>query len=145
MSPAEVYEHLAGLLNPSGSSSSSRHRSSSDISDGFKRIRRLVLTEGIPEVVRVMCPCVATCRCSRSNPSPAGAWSGHGAVVLPKVPSECTARSDGFRGASARHAADSPLERKTIAQAEDMEAHAQSREPQYGGLPPIRIHGPQRR
>ncbi|RSH94798.1 hypothetical protein EHS25_004604 [Saitozyma podzolica] len=50
MSPAEVYEHLAGLLHPQSSSSTSRHRSSSEISDGLKRIRRSVLTEGIPEV-----------------------------------------------------------------------------------------------
>jgi hypothetical protein len=52
----QLYETLTSLLNPSHVtpySSSSRHRTSSEISDGLKRIRRIVLTEGIPEIVRL--------------------------------------------------------------------------------------------
>ena len=45
---AAVYDQLVGLLQPSGSG---RHRTPSEQSDGLKRIRRLVLTEGIPEEV----------------------------------------------------------------------------------------------
>jgi hypothetical protein len=76
MSPGEVYEHLVGLLNPSGS----RHRSSSEISDGFKRIRRMVLTEGIPEVVRTQV--LAMRRSRRTHPPPARAWSSHDAIFV---------------------------------------------------------------
>lgn len=43
----KTYNTLLELLTPTN-----RHRSSSEISDGLKRIRRLVLTEGIPELVR---------------------------------------------------------------------------------------------
>ncbi|KAK8861681.1 hypothetical protein IAR55_002504 [Kwoniella newhampshirensis] len=46
-SQSEIYDNLSSLLNPS---TSSRYRSSSEISDGLKRIRRVVLTEGIPEI-----------------------------------------------------------------------------------------------
>lgn len=42
----QTYETLLPLLTPAH-----RHRTSSEISDGLKRIRRLVLTEGIPELV----------------------------------------------------------------------------------------------
>ncbi|OCF75101.1 cell cycle arrest protein BUB2 [Kwoniella mangroviensis CBS 8886] len=48
MSPStDLYETLSSLLNPLALSG--RHRSTSEISDGLKRIRRIVLTEGIPE------------------------------------------------------------------------------------------------
>ncbi|KGB78608.2 hypothetical protein CNBG_4446 [Cryptococcus deuterogattii R265] len=43
----EVYDSLHSILSHP---LTSRHRSSSEISDGLKRIRRIVLTEGIPEV-----------------------------------------------------------------------------------------------
>lgn len=43
----KTYNTLLELLTPTN-----RHRSSSEISDGLKRIRRIVLTEGIPELVR---------------------------------------------------------------------------------------------
>lgn len=46
MPSATAYDALLPLLTPAN-----RHRTSSEISDGLKRIRRLVLTEGIPEVV----------------------------------------------------------------------------------------------
>ncbi|WWD05640.1 hypothetical protein V865_003721 [Kwoniella europaea PYCC6329] len=46
--PTDLYETLSSLLNPLALSG--RHRSTSEISDGLKRIRRIVLTEGIPEV-----------------------------------------------------------------------------------------------
>jgi cell cycle arrest protein BUB2 len=42
----KTYNTLLELLTPTN-----RHRTSSEISDGLKRIRRIVLTEGIPEVV----------------------------------------------------------------------------------------------
>ncbi|WVW80260.1 hypothetical protein I302_102238 [Kwoniella bestiolae CBS 10118] len=48
MPSTDLYETLSSLLNPL--SLSGRHRSTSEISDGLKRIRRIVLTEGIPEV-----------------------------------------------------------------------------------------------
>ncbi|OWZ70929.1 hypothetical protein AYX14_03639 [Cryptococcus neoformans] len=43
----EIYDSLRSILSPP---LISRHRSSSEISDGLKRIRRIILTEGIPEV-----------------------------------------------------------------------------------------------
>lgn len=43
---SSAYDTLLPLLTPVN-----RHRTSSEISDGLKRIRRLVLTEGIPEPV----------------------------------------------------------------------------------------------
>ena len=43
---SSTYDTLLPLLTPAN-----RHRTSSEISDGLKRIRRLVLTEGIPEPV----------------------------------------------------------------------------------------------
>ncbi|WWD16396.1 hypothetical protein CI109_100822 [Kwoniella shandongensis] len=43
----DLYDNLSSLLNPS---TSSRYRASSEIYDGLKRIRRVVLTEGIPEI-----------------------------------------------------------------------------------------------
>ncbi|ADV25121.1 cell cycle arrest protein BUB2 [Cryptococcus gattii E566] len=43
----EIYDSLHSILSYP---LISRHRSSSEISDGLKRIRRIVLTEGIPEV-----------------------------------------------------------------------------------------------
>ncbi|WVQ64999.1 uncharacterized protein L199_003169 [Kwoniella botswanensis] len=46
--PTDLYDTLTSLLNPLALSG--RHRSTSEISDGLKRIRRIVLTEGIPEV-----------------------------------------------------------------------------------------------
>ena len=46
MPSTTAYDALLPLLTPTN-----RHRTSSEISDGLKRIRRLVLTEGIPEVV----------------------------------------------------------------------------------------------
>ncbi|WVR03724.1 hypothetical protein IAU60_000719 [Kwoniella sp. DSM 27419] len=47
----EVYDALSALLDPlTAAAHSGRHRSTSEISDGLKRIRRTVLTEGIPEV-----------------------------------------------------------------------------------------------
>ncbi|KAK4686192.1 cell cycle arrest protein BUB2, partial [Tremellales sp. Uapishka_1] len=49
----EVYDQLLVLLNPGPSTTtyaSGRYRTTSEISDGLKRIRRIVLTEGIPEV-----------------------------------------------------------------------------------------------
>lgn len=45
-----TYDKFASLLTPANQSQS-RHRSASDIADGMKRIRRLILTDGIPEVV----------------------------------------------------------------------------------------------
>ncbi|WWC68523.1 uncharacterized protein I206_102452 [Kwoniella pini CBS 10737] len=45
---SSLYDTLSNLLNPL--SLTGRHRSTSDISDGLKKIRRIVLTEGIPEV-----------------------------------------------------------------------------------------------
>ncbi|WVN87189.1 uncharacterized protein L203_102366 [Cryptococcus depauperatus CBS 7841] len=45
--PSEIYDTLSSILNPL--SPGGRHRSS-EISDGLKRIRRIVLTEGIPEI-----------------------------------------------------------------------------------------------
>jgi cell cycle arrest protein BUB2 len=57
--PAQVYDTILALLTPTASWS--RHRSHSEVSDGLKRIRRIVLTEGIPEVVsRVGCRVVKT-------------------------------------------------------------------------------------
>ncbi|ORX35248.1 rab-GTPase-TBC domain-domain-containing protein [Kockovaella imperatae] len=47
MTQSEVYNQLSSLLVPT-SASHSRHRTTSEISDGLKRIRRLILTEGIP-------------------------------------------------------------------------------------------------
>ncbi|WWC60422.1 uncharacterized protein I303_102994 [Kwoniella dejecticola CBS 10117] len=44
---ADLYDTLSALLNPL--SLAGRHRSTSEISDGLKKIRRIVLTEGIPE------------------------------------------------------------------------------------------------
>jgi hypothetical protein len=83
MSPAEVYEHLAGLLHPQSSSSTSRHRSSSEISDGLKRIRRSVLTEGIPEVVRVHVSLFSRSVLPGEQPlRPRGSGHGHDAIVL---------------------------------------------------------------
>lgn len=49
MSQAAVYDQFNHLLKPGPSSG--RHRTPSDIHDGLKKIRRLVLTEGIPEEV----------------------------------------------------------------------------------------------
>ncbi|EIW66443.1 hypothetical protein TREMEDRAFT_34771 [Tremella mesenterica DSM 1558] len=49
--PQDVYDQFSTLLNPA-----SKHRSASDISDGLKRIRRLVLTEGIPNDVTPLRP-----------------------------------------------------------------------------------------
>ncbi|WVQ78877.1 hypothetical protein IAT38_000968 [Cryptococcus sp. DSM 104549] len=46
--PSELYSSLSSILNPL--TLPGRHRSASDISDGLKRIRRIVLTEGIPEI-----------------------------------------------------------------------------------------------
>lgn len=43
-----VYDKFAALLAPS---TQGRTRSSSEIADGMKRIRRLILTDGIPEIV----------------------------------------------------------------------------------------------
>ncbi|OXB33615.1 cell cycle arrest protein BUB2 [Cryptococcus neoformans] len=43
----EIYDSLRSILSPP---LISRHQSSSEISDGLKRIRRIILTEGIPEV-----------------------------------------------------------------------------------------------
>ncbi|AAW44959.2 mitotic check point protein bub2, putative [Cryptococcus deneoformans JEC21] len=43
----EIYGSLHSILSPA---LIPRHRSSSEISDGLKRIRRIILTEGIPEV-----------------------------------------------------------------------------------------------
>ncbi|WVO14715.1 hypothetical protein L204_102353 [Cryptococcus depauperatus] len=45
--PSEIYDTLSSILNPL--SPGGRQRSS-EISDGLKRIRRIVLTEGIPEI-----------------------------------------------------------------------------------------------
>lgn len=45
-----TYDKFAALLSPP-SQGQSRHRSASEIADGMKRIRRLILTDGIPEVV----------------------------------------------------------------------------------------------
>ncbi|ODN77115.1 hypothetical protein L202_05647 [Cryptococcus amylolentus CBS 6039] len=47
-SSTTLYSLLSNILD--NSSKSGRHRASTDIQDGLKRIRRLVLTEGIPEV-----------------------------------------------------------------------------------------------
>ncbi|KAL7424640.1 CDC16 protein [Cryptotrichosporon argae] len=48
-SSRDTYDHLAAILSPATAYPSGRYRSTSDISDGLKRIRRLILTEGIPE------------------------------------------------------------------------------------------------
>ncbi|BEI79729.1 hypothetical protein CcaverHIS002_0102580 [Cutaneotrichosporon cavernicola] len=45
----DVYDQLAALLSPPGAYPAARYRSSSEIADGQKRIRRIILTEGIPE------------------------------------------------------------------------------------------------
>lgn len=45
-----TYDKFAALLSPP-TQGQSRHRSNSEIADGMKRIRRLILTDGIPEVV----------------------------------------------------------------------------------------------
>lgn len=42
----KTYNKLHDLLSPTN-----RHRTSSEIHDSLKRIRRIVLTEGIPELV----------------------------------------------------------------------------------------------
>lgn len=47
----QVYESLSNLLSPPNAYPSGRYRSTSDIADGLKRIRRTILTEGIPEIV----------------------------------------------------------------------------------------------
>jgi cell cycle arrest protein BUB2 len=52
--PTQVYDSLLALLTPTASWG--RHRSHSEVSDGLKRIRRIVLTEGIPEVVSPLSP-----------------------------------------------------------------------------------------
>jgi hypothetical protein len=44
----ETYDRFLALLNPA---TSNRYRSASEISDGHKRLRRLILTDGIPDVV----------------------------------------------------------------------------------------------
>jgi cell cycle arrest protein BUB2 len=49
---AEVYDQLAALLVPA--TPAGTRRSTSDVADGLKKIRRVVLTEGIPEVVSSM-------------------------------------------------------------------------------------------
>jgi cell cycle arrest protein BUB2 len=43
----KTYNKLHDLLSPTN-----RHRTSSEIHDSLKRIRRVVLTEGIPELAR---------------------------------------------------------------------------------------------
>lgn len=50
----EVYDSLSSLLSPSTAFPAGRYRSTSEIADGLKRIRRIILTEGIPEVVSHM-------------------------------------------------------------------------------------------
>lgn len=50
---SDVYDQLAALLSPPGAYPAARYRSSSEIADGLKRIRRIILTEGIPEPVSV--------------------------------------------------------------------------------------------
>lgn len=50
-SQKEVYDQLATLLAPPTAFPAGRYRPSSDVSDGLKRVRRIILTEGIPEVV----------------------------------------------------------------------------------------------
>lgn len=52
-STGDVYDQLSALLSPPGAYPAARYRSSSEIADGLKRIRRIILTEGIPEVVSV--------------------------------------------------------------------------------------------
>lgn len=53
----EVYANLASLLSPGGAAAAAgqgKHRSSTtEIADGLKRIRRVLLTEGLPEIVRL--------------------------------------------------------------------------------------------
>ncbi|WRT65793.1 uncharacterized protein IL334_002742 [Kwoniella shivajii] len=48
MTKLEVYDTLSSLLNPLALGG--KHRSTAEISDGLKKIRRMVLTEGIPDV-----------------------------------------------------------------------------------------------
>lgn len=50
-SPREVYDSLQALLNPATQYPGGRYRATPEIGDGLKRIRRIILTEGIPEVV----------------------------------------------------------------------------------------------
>lgn len=45
----KTYNKLHDLLSPTN-----RHRTSSEIHDSLKRIRRIVLTEGIPELARLL-------------------------------------------------------------------------------------------
>jgi len=45
----KTYNKLHDLLTPTN-----RHRTSSEIHDSLKRIRRIVLTEGIPELVSLL-------------------------------------------------------------------------------------------
>jgi cell cycle arrest protein BUB2 len=47
----KTYNKLHDLLSPTN-----RHRTSSEIHDSLKRIRRIVLTEGIPELVNYLTP-----------------------------------------------------------------------------------------
>jgi hypothetical protein len=47
----KTYNKLHDLLSPTN-----RHRTSSEIHDSLKRIRRIVLTEGIPELVSYLAP-----------------------------------------------------------------------------------------
>lgn len=48
---ADLYDAYAALLSPASAYPAGRYRSTSEIADGLKRLRRLILTEGIPDVV----------------------------------------------------------------------------------------------
>ncbi|WOO80787.1 Cell division control protein 16 [Vanrija pseudolonga] len=47
---ADLYDAYAALLSPASAYPAGRYRSTSEIADGLKRLRRLILTEGIPDV-----------------------------------------------------------------------------------------------
>lgn len=52
----EVYDSLSALLSPPTTFPAGRYRSTSEVADGLKRIRRIILTEGIPEIVSAHSP-----------------------------------------------------------------------------------------
>lgn len=56
MSDRQIRSRFLDILDPPSSAPGSRIKNSSDISDQAKRLRRLVLTAGIPDEVRTTYP-----------------------------------------------------------------------------------------
>ena len=149
-SQREIYDSLSALLSPSTAFPAGRYRSTSEVADGLKRIRRIILTEGIPEVV------------SGKNTVPSAERRDEGGVVSRAegvgAGDRCALR-DGVR--QLRHSCDTPKAslkfppqtangldliftgRPAVAPPADLETHAQGRAPPCGRLPPLCGHGPE--